>query len=87
MTRELLIKIEDAEFQRDSALEIEEAIINLSESQAAVGALLDAYRTALISAENQWSEIESRADFQAQYKTREDARREYLLKYFKSRKI
>ena len=87
MTRELLMKIEDAEFQRDSALEIENVIISLSESKSATGALFDAYRAALISAEKQWSEIESRADFQAQYKTREDARREFLLKYFKSRKI
>lgn len=82
MTRELLIKIEDAEVQRDSALEIEEAIINLSESKAAIKALLDAYRDALINAESRWREIESRADFRTQYKNREEARREYLIKYF-----
>lgn len=83
MTRELLIKIEDAEFQRDSALEIEDVIISLSESKSTTGALLDAYRAALISAEKQWHEIESRADFRAKYKNRKEARREYLLKYFK----
>lgn len=84
MTRELMIKIEDAEFQRDSALEIEDAIVNLSESKMAVGALLDAYRNALVRAETQWREIESRADFRANYQNREEARREYLLKYFKN---
>ena len=82
MTRELMIKIEDAEFQRDSALEIEDVIISLSKSQAAVGALLDAYRAALISTENQWKEIESRADFRAQYQKREDCRADFLKHYF-----
>ena len=78
MTEELLAIIGDADSELDDAAKLEQAIIDLSNNQAATSALLTALIKAEAKHEAYWQRAEQTDDFKRNYANRDDARADYL---------
>lgn len=81
----LFLKIEEAENLSDTAIEISDAICELSKYGEATSCLLDDFRAHILAKEKLWREIENRVDYQATYTSREQARADYLKGCFQRR--
>lgn len=79
---ELFLEIETAESAFEDRDDYYETICELSKHEAATRILLDSLIFSVIAEEKQWQKIEQRADYQAKYTTREQARKDFLHLYF-----
>lgn len=77
MTKGLQAMISDAESYLEDACDISDVICMLCPNhQAAISALLDAYKQAILNEEKQWRMIEARSDYG--YSDRDFARADFL---------
>lgn len=74
----LFLKIDYAENRYRDAQAFGQAIIKLSDNQAAVDALLDEYHDAILDADEEWRAIEQSAEYRKRYTCRDDARADFL---------
>ena len=79
MTKALARRIGDADGYTLMATEIAEAITQLSERYpTAIHHLIDAYAQNRMDAEIEWREIEEQEEYREHYKTRDEARADFL---------
>lgn len=78
----LFLQIEVAEQYRDEAIDISDALCELSQHYSATATLIREYNKLILDAEQKWREIEQSDDFKAKYTSREEARMDFLKFYF-----
>lgn len=78
----LFLQIEVAEQYRDEAVDISDALCDLSQHYSATAVLIREYSNLILDAEKKWQEIERSDDFKAKYTSREEARMDFLKFYF-----
>ena len=81
----LFLKIEEAEHVRENAIDVSDAICDLSRHDLATSALIHEYTRLILDAERQWWIIEETPEFKEKYSNREQAQDDFLKAYFAKR--
>ncbi|MBR1806220.1 MAG: hypothetical protein IJ774_07535 [Selenomonadaceae bacterium] len=83
---ELFMHISDSETSNETAASLFEAILKLSDNEAAISTLVEAYGEAVTETEMLWRQIEDMPEFKERYSSREDAHADFLRREYERKK-